>query len=150
MNLEDVKDGFLYIRSENGEKDRHAAVSPDTLEMVGEFVSRYRQPTDQKALFTGDYGRLTTAVVRTLVKEAGKAAGVPKLHPHALRHYCATMLLKAGIDLRKIQIHLGHADIQSTQLYTHLLTTDVQTEIYELYSSVRKHGFFRIEEGIAV
>lgn len=76
------------------------------------------------------------------MKEAGKKAGVEELHPHALTHFCATRLLKAGIDLRKIQIHLGHSDISSTTLYTHLMTSEVQKEINELYGSIDGDDFF--------
>ena len=70
--------------------------------------------------------------------------------PHAMRHFCATRLLKAGIDIRKIQVHLGHASIQSTQEYTHLLASDVQVEISNLYAREREPGFFWSEEVAAV
>ncbi|MGC8506114.1 MAG: tyrosine-type recombinase/integrase [Thermoplasmata archaeon] len=84
------------------------------------------------------------------LKQIGKFANLGDLHPHALRHFCATRLLKAGIDIRKIQVHLGHASIQSTQEYTHLLTSDVQVEIYNLYAKEREPGFFRSEEVAAI
>ncbi len=150
MNLDERREQGYFIRSSKRERDRFVALSPATLEMLDRYIQQYRQNTDRKALWTSDYGRLRTAVVRSLVKEAGKAANVPQLHPHALRHYCATQLMKSGIDLRKIQIHLGHASIQSTQRYTHMLSQDVQAEIYEIYSRVREPDFFENEEAIAV
>ena len=90
------------------------------------------------------------AVIRKLGKEAGIAAGVSQLHPHALSHYCATRLLKMGVDMRKVQIHLGHGSIKSTQRYTYVLSSDVQGEIYDLYSRVQEHDFFEYEEAIAI
>ena len=142
INLEDVSEKGVFVRSSKKEKNRVVALSPDTLELIKTYILDFRPKTDLKALFTGDYGRLSTTMVRKHVKEAGKKAGVEELHPHALRHFCATRLLKAGIDLRKIQIHLGHSDISSTTLYTHLMTSDVQKEINDLYSSMGGGDFF--------
>jgi len=58
--------------------------------------------------------------------------------------------MKSGVDMRKIQIHLGHASIESTQRYTHLMSAEVQMEIYEIYSRVREPDFFESEEAIAI
>ena len=150
MNLDERREKGYFIRSSKGEKDRFVALSPSTLEMIDRYVKEFRENTDMKALWTGEYGRLKPAVIRKLVKEAGIAAGVAQLHPHAMRHYCATRLLKMGVDMRKVQIHLGHGSIKSTQRYTHMLSSDVQGEIYDLYSGVREHDFFEYEEAIAI
>jgi integrase/recombinase XerD len=55
--------------------------------------------------------------VRTLIYEVGEAAGIPKLHPHTLRHTAATELLEAGADMRTLQEFLGHADPKTTAIY---------------------------------
>ena len=150
MNLDERRDKGYFIRSSKGEKNRFVALSPQTLEMMARYIREFRENTDPKALWTGEYGRLKPAVVRKLIKEAGVAAGVPQLHPHSMRHYCATKLLKSGVDMRKVQIHLGHGSIKSTQWYTHMLSADVQGEIYDLYKGVQEHDFFEYEGAIAI
>ena len=141
INRDDVSEKGLFIRSSKKEKNRLVALAPDTIESIHKYILNYRPETDQKALFTGDYGRLTAAMLRKYMKQAGKASGVGELHPHALRHFCATRLLKSGIDIRKIQIHLGHSDIASTTVYTHHRGSDVYVEIHDLYINMKNEGF---------
>ena len=70
-------------------------------------------------------GRMTCNYLRSRVALIGWRAGFPRMHPHTARHWFATSLLKAGTDIRVIQEVLGHADLSSMQVYTHLARTDI-------------------------
>ena len=101
-------------------------VGEPALEAVGLFLRAGRPDllgkSPNAALFLNQRGgRLSRVSVWNLIKKTGAAAGLPDpMSPHTLRHTYATHLLEGGADLRVVQELLGHADIGTTEIYTHI------------------------------
>lgn len=98
------------------------------------------KPEGRDIAFVNRYGRpLTRAMVFTIVKRLCAAAGISKtVSPHTLRHSFATHLLQNGADLRIIQQLLGHEDLATTEIYTHLEVTDLRKAILQYHPANQK------------
>jgi site-specific recombinase XerD len=84
---------------------------------------------------TGDYRRLTPRSIQRIITHYAKLAGITKhVSPHTMRHSFATDLLMNGADLRSVQSMLGHSNISTTQIYTHV-TNEHLREVYEKFHS---------------
>jgi site-specific recombinase XerD len=110
----------IHVRQGKGKRDRFVMLSPDLLPLLRRYWKLYQL---QSWLFPGH--RVTEPITRDgvahICTQAGRAAKLTKaVYPHLLRHSFATHLLEAGVDLRRIQLLLGHASLRSTSLYLHM------------------------------
>jgi len=110
---------FLILRGKGG-RERLVPISDRARTAVAEW--RAHVPEGQPYLFPSGNGHLSRVRLFQLVRELAAEAGIPpqRISPHVLRHAFATHLLEGGADLRALQTMLGHADIGTTQIYTHV------------------------------
>ncbi len=142
---------WLLIRGKGG-KERMVPLSPPAREALGDWLSTRdaqeetarieRGTPPSRFLFpsNGKAGHLTRVRFFTLIKEIATAAGVSpeKTTPHTLRHAFATHLLAGGADLRAIQTLLGHADIATTEIYTHILDERLRALVLDKHPLAQK------------
>lgn len=133
-----LDEGFLRVFGK-GSKERIVPISGEAKNALIRYLEQARPSLSMKAknpkrsdipaLFLNARGtRLTRQGLHMIVAKAGGAIGVEGLHPHTLRHSFATHMLEGGADLRIIQEILGHSDISTTQIYTHVDTSHIQEE----------------------
>jgi len=121
----DEVEGFLRVTGK-GSKTRLVRVGGEAMEAIKDYLKNERpnlvKRRTSSQIFLGIRGAgLTPERVRQIVKERARMAGIEeRMYPHLLRHSFATHLLEGGADLRVIQELLGHADIGTTQIYTHV------------------------------
>jgi integrase/recombinase XerD len=121
----DLDEGFLTVFGK-GSKERLVPIGEPALRAVRRYLATVRPELDkgggQGRVFLNARGApLSRTSVWTLVKESARRAGITrKVSPHTLRHTFATHLLEGGADLAAVQELLGHADISTTQIYTHV------------------------------
>jgi site-specific recombinase XerD len=127
-----------------GQKDRPVFISKAAAERVDEylasrldnlpplFLSYSRNNISSQS---GDYRRLTSRSIQRMINKYAKLAGITKhVSPHTMRHSFATDLLMNGADLRSVQSMLGHSNISTTQVYTHV-TDEHLRDVHERFHS---------------
>ncbi len=131
----DFERGFLICFGK-GSKQRQVPLGQSALSYLTRYMpARLRLLSNHNShrLFIDKSGRvLTRQKVWLMIKEYGRKAGIDYITPHLLRHSFATVLLENGADLRSVQLLLGHADIGTTQIYTHL-TDDKVKDSYQKF-----------------
>ena len=120
-----MEDGVIRVLGK-GSKERIVPVGHLALQAIRRYLTKSRpcllKNPDETTLFLSHRGKvLDRERIWAIIKEAALQAGITKnIHPHTLRHSFASHLLENGADLRVIQEMLGHADIATTQIYTHV------------------------------
>jgi integrase/recombinase XerD len=110
-----------------GRKERIIPIGGPARAALGDYIKTLRpellkvkNATTDRIFLSRSGGPITRVVLWQLVVRMAKQAGLRKIHPHTLRHTFATHLLSGGADLRVVQELLGHADVGTTQIYTHV------------------------------
>jgi integrase/recombinase XerD len=122
--LEDLKldMGYILVRGK-GDKERMVPLGVPAQQALQQYLKGGREIIARKKnlplLFLGVAGRLTRQRIWQLVGKASLSSG-RHVSPHMLRHSCATHMVENGADLRTVQTILGHSDISTTQIYTHV------------------------------
>ena len=132
-NSIDFIGGVLKVQGK-GKKERLLPIGDKALDTIRDYLTarKLRFSQETKALFLNKSGkRLTTRSVCNITKKYIQTANLTQhISPHVLRHSFATHLLNRGADLRSVQELLGHANLSTTQIYTHV-TTDRLKKVYD-------------------
>ncbi len=137
LNISDVNLDMGYIKCfGTGAKERIVPLGSIAAKAVQEYIQKGRlklvRSYEEPALFVNHHGkRLTRQGFWKIIKKYAQEAHILKdITPHTLRHSFATHLLENGADLRSVQEMLGHADISTTQIYTHVTKNHLK-EVYD-------------------
>jgi site-specific recombinase XerD len=128
----------LIIRAGKGERDRLIYLSNSACQAIQLYLCNVqRQPGD--FIWLQKNGRpFSTEAMRQHVARIGVASGIEHLHPHRLRHTCATRLLNAGMDIIQIQKLLGHEDLNTTMIYARVQDATVEADYRHFTNKIEK------------
>jgi integrase/recombinase XerC len=117
----DLETGFVRVLGK-GSKERQVPLGRYCIEAVRSWLAEHPAPDPTSPLFTGrGRSRISPRTVQSRIKQlSATQLGTTDLHPHMLRHSFASHLLESSGDLRAVQELLGHSDLGTTQIYTHL------------------------------
>lgn len=127
IRTRDIQGDKLLVRGK-ANKERYAFIDSVAIELIKKIDTEYLFPSRRG-------GHICKSVVQLMLRDLSKRTGL-HVTPHVLRHTYATQLLKNGCNLRHIQELLGHADISTTQIYTHVSNLDLAKAYKEHHSSL--------------
>ena len=144
-----LDEGFLRIFGK-GSKERLVPIVGTAQRALRAYIATARSglcaknapldQDDQAVFLNARGGRITRQGVFHVVEQAGTAVGIANLHPHTLRHAFATHMLSGGADLRVLQEILGHSNIATTQIYTHVDREHIREEYYLAHPRAQAKG----------
>lgn len=134
LNVQDIRDDTMRVLGK-GNKERQLYLNEACLDALKAYLEVRPQPKDElrhrDALFVSrNKTRLTTRAVENIVRKAVTQAGLdPQYSPHKLRHTAATLMLNNGVDVRTLQDVLGHENLGTTQIYTHISDANMKMAV---------------------
>jgi integrase/recombinase XerD len=132
LSYVDLSAGTLLVRDGKGRKDRLLPVPGRAAAALGVYLRDVRprlvrNPREGALFLTAWWGkRLSEVSLSFLLRRHAAAVGISRIHPHVLRHACATHLLRGGADIRHVQAILGHKKLETTGLYTRVVVEDLR------------------------
>ncbi|MEA1993375.1 MAG: tyrosine-type recombinase/integrase, partial [Euryarchaeota archaeon] len=120
LNIDNIEGMKIYVRLGKGAKDRVVFIDKNTKKLLKRYLKERKN--DKKAVILNKNGkRMSQRSMQYIVKKYAKKAQIKKnITPHTLRHTFATHLLQNGADVVVIKDLLGHSDLSTTQIYTHV------------------------------
>lgn len=134
LNMQDIRDDTIRVLGK-GNKERQLYLNEACVDALQDYLAVRPEPKDEvrhrDALFVSrNKTRLTTRAVENIVQKAITQAGLdPKYSPHKLRHTAATLMLNNGVDIRTLQDVLGHENLGTTQIYTHISDANMKMAV---------------------
>ena len=134
LNIQDIREDTVRVLGK-GNKERQLYLNQACLDAIQAYLAVRPDPKDEPrhrdALFVSrNRTRLTTRSVENIVQKAVTQAGLdPKYSPHKLRHTAATLMLNNGVDIRTLQDVLGHENLGTTQIYTHISDANMKQAV---------------------
>lgn len=136
LKIEDISFEGKYLRIfGKGKRERIVPINDSALDILKKYINTSRvilvKGKDTNELFLNFRGdKISRVGIWKIVKEAMRKSGVEKnIHPHTFRHSFATHLIQHGADLRAVQRMLGHSDITTTEIYTHVDSSHLKKQI---------------------
>ena len=136
LKIEDISFEGKYLRIfGKGKRERIVPINDSALDILKRYINTSRvilvKGKDTNELFLNFRGdKISRVGIWKIVKEAMRKSGVEKnIHPHTFRHSFATHLIQHGADLRAVQRMLGHSDITTTEIYTHVDSSHLKKQI---------------------
>jgi integrase/recombinase XerD len=139
-------EGRLVRCTGKGSKERIVPIGREAVEALRRYLARGRPYLDKRhrpeLFLNAQGGALTRAGAFLILRRLAESAGLDpaRVHPHLLRHSFATHLLEGGADLRAVQEMLGHADLATTELYTHVSDRRRRELYFRAHPHARKKG----------
>ena len=134
----DLSGKRLIIRAGKGERDRLVYLSDSACQATQLYLSNVQRQPGDFIWHQKNEQPFSTAAMRHHVVRIGVASGIEHLHPHRLRHTCATRLLNAGMDIVQIQKLLGHEDLNTTMIYARVQDATVEADYHHFTSKIEK------------
>jgi site-specific recombinase XerD len=133
LNREDIKDDSFTVVGKGG-KARLCFVDERAKRLISSYLATRKD--NHPALFISQYGsRMSSTNIQMIMKVARTNAGITSnVTPHTLRHSFATNLLRSNMNMRYVQELLGHASLQTTQMYTHVVNEDLKEQYQKHHS----------------